>query len=226
MSHTLAEHGFEVHRGILSSAQISQLRDEADAVAASAHSVCVRHLRSRSAIFHELSLSDVVYRLLPRDLRPVRSILFDKTALENWPVAWHQDLTIAVGEEHAVPGYGPWSRKDGTPHVQPPLSLLRNMVTLRIHLDDTPASNGALQVIPGSHRHGRISAEDMVKHTRAGEVVCECAAGDVLMMSPLLLHSSRRSLAPHRRRIVHFEYARSVDLDPALQWAENPGSCA
>ena len=150
MNHTLAEHGFEVHRGILSVAQITQLREEADAVAACAHSVCVRHLRSKSVIFHELSLSDLVYSHLPRDLRPVRSILFDKTADENWPVAWHQDLTIAVGEERAMPGYGPWSQKEGIPHVQPPLSLLQNMITLRFHLDDTPASNGALQVIPGS----------------------------------------------------------------------------
>lgn len=223
MNHTLAEHGFEVHRGILSVAQIAQLREEADTVAACAHSVCVRHLRSKSVIFHELSLSDLVYSLLPRDLRPVRSILFDKTTDENWPVAWHQDLTIAVGEERAIPGYGPWSQKEDIPHVQPPLSLLQNMITLRFHLDDTPASNGALQVIPGSHRQGRIAAADMGTYTNAGEFVCECAAGDLVMMSPLLLHSSRRSQAPHRRRILHFEYARHEDLAPALQWAEAHG---
>jgi hypothetical protein len=226
MSFTLAEHGFEIHRGILSEPRIAQFREEADAVAASADSVCVRHLRSRSPMFHDLSLSDLVYQLIPRDLRLVRSILFDKTAAENWPVAWHQDLTIAVSEQRPIAAYGPWSTKDGIPHVQPPISLLQNMVTLRFHLDDTPASNGALHVIPGSHRHGRISAEDIGRQTSAAEVVCECHAGDVLLMSPLLLHSSRRSLAPNRRRILHFEYARDKDLDPLLRWEESLGECS
>lgn len=220
MQHTLTENGFEIHRGILSASEIAQLREEADAVASAAESACVRHLRARSILFHELSQSALVYRLISHEMRPVRSILFDKTAEVNWPVAWHQDLTIAVSEQHPIVGYGPWSQKEGIPHVQPPLTLLENMVTLRFHLDDTPASNGALQVIPGSHRHGRISAEDTARYLGAGEVVCECHAGDVLVMSPLLLHASRRSAAPKRRRILHFEYARQEDLAPDLQWAE------
>jgi ectoine hydroxylase-related dioxygenase (phytanoyl-CoA dioxygenase family) len=219
MQHTLAEHGFEIHRGVLTASHIAQFREEADAVASAAQSACVRHLRARSVLFQELSQSTMVHQLIPRDMRPVRSILFDKTVEENWPVAWHQDLTIAVSAQHPVPGYGPWSLKEGIPHVQPPLSLLENMVTLRFHLDDTPATNGALQVIPGSHRHGRISADDTARYL-TGEVVCECRAGDVLVMSPLLLHASRRSAAPKRRRILHIEYARHADLSPALQWAE------
>src|SRR5258708_7068147 len=30
--------------------------------------------------------------------QPVRAILFDKTAGQNWPLAWHQDRTIAVAK--------------------------------------------------------------------------------------------------------------------------------
>jgi len=199
---------------------MSTLRAEADLVASYAESACVRHLRSRSRIFNALGVSEFIYTLIPNDLRPVRSILFDKTADENWPVAWHQDLTITVLEERQIPGYGPWSYKDGSPHVQPPISLLQNMVTIRFHLDDTPATNGALRVIPGSHRCGRIPPSALAELEKADEVICECMAGDALFMSPLLLHSSRRSVAPDRRRVIHFEYGRSADLDPSLTWFE------
>jgi hypothetical protein len=220
MSFSLIKDGFEIHRGVCKGALLEALRDEAESVAALAGSACVRHLRSRSALFRELAIADSVYAFLPRDVKPVRSILFDKTSTENWPVAWHQDLTICVAEENVIDGYGPWSHKDGVPHVQPPIELLRNMITYRLHLDDTPESNGALRVIPGSHEWGRISAESLAELDKESAVTCECNAGDVVLMSPLLLHSSRRSVAPARRRVIHYEYARIDDLHPRLHWFE------
>lgn len=220
MPPTLERDGFEIRRGVLGEPQLAALRAEADAVAARAGSACVRQLRRRSRIFDELCVSEPLRSLLPEALRPVRSILFDKTPAENWPVAWHQDLSSAVAGEREVPGYGPWSIKERVPHVQPPVSLLRNLVAIRLHLDDTPASNGALRVLPGSHRHGRIAAEDLAAWDKAAATVCECRAGDALLMSPLLLHSSPRSVDPARRRVIHFEYARPRDLHPALRWHE------
>ena len=47
--------------------------------------------------------------------------------------------------------------KEGIPHVQPPTAILEQMLTVRIHLDRTDESNGALKVIPGSHRQGKLS---------------------------------------------------------------------
>ncbi len=220
MSPTLANDGYEIHRRILSDAEIADLRREADRVAGAAGCACVRHLRRRSECFDALSGSDALLSLIPAGLRPVRSILFDKTESENWPVLWHQDLTIAVVREKQVPGYGPWSHKDGSPHVQPPVSLLENMVTIRLHLDDTPASNGALRVIPGSHRDGRIDTDALRSFDKERAVTCECSFGDALLMSPLILHSSRRSELPARRRVIHFEYARDEDLDSRLEWFE------
>ena len=220
MSPSLAPDGFEIHRAVLSDAEVAQLRREADAVAAAAGSVCVRHLRGRSNRFDSLSMSPALLSLIPDGLRPVRSILFDKTKSENWPVLWHQDLTIAVAEERQLPGYGPWSSKDGSPHVQPPVSLLESMVTIRLHLDETSATNGALQVIPGSHRNGRIDADRLRDFDKECAVTCECSPGDALLMSPLILHSSRRSKSPARRRVIHFEYARNADLDSSLRWFE------
>ena len=220
MRPSLATDGYEIHRAVLSDPEVAQLRKEAEAVATAAGSACVRHLRERSSIFDSLSVSPALLSLIPVGLRPVRSILFDKTESENWPVLWHQDLTIAVAEERELPGYRPWSHKDGSPHVQPPVSLLEGMVTIRLHLDETSATNGALRVIPGSHRNGRIAGDRLRDFDKDGAVTCECSPGDALLMAPLILHSSRRSESPARRRVIHFEYAHDADLDPSLRWFE------
>lgn len=114
-----------------------------------------------------------------------RSILFDKTESANWMVAWHQDTTIAVREKASTPGYGPWSVKDGIVHVRPPARVLENMLTVRVHLDPTPAWNGALLVIPGSHRHGILSSEDIARERESKETLtCELDAGGIMLMRP------------------------------------------
>jgi ectoine hydroxylase-related dioxygenase (phytanoyl-CoA dioxygenase family) len=201
--------------------EIGALRREADRLASDSASACVRSITEQSQIFREISISPRILALLPdQNLLPVRSILFDKTPLENWPVAWHQDLTICVEENISCPDYGPWSLKNGVPHVQPPVKLLESMATVRIHLDPTGSNNGALMVIPGSHRHGRLSRPQIEELTAIQPITCECEPGDILLMSPLILHASRRSQHPSRRRILHLEYAPTTSLDPLLTWHE------
>lgn len=152
--------------------------------------------------------------------RAVRAIWFDKSTEANWLVAWHQDLTVAVRKRVETRGFTAWSLKEGVPHVQPPTPLLERMLTVRLHLDDANATNGALRVIPGSHRHGRLSAEQTTAlREQHPEVVCEVAAGDALLLRPLLLHASARSSRPGRRRVLHLEYA-GFDLPDGLEWHE------
>lgn len=52
-------------------------------------------------------------------------------------------------------------------------------------------------------------------------IVTERSPGDILLMSPLILHSSRKSTTPSRHRILHFEYAKRAKLDPQLTWFES-----
>ena len=188
--------GYSIHPAGFSEAELQELREEADRLQKQLGTTCIRHLRAKSSRIHELAYDLRIQKLLAPALVPVRSILFDKTPEENWPVAWHQDLTITVAAKHEIDGYGPWSIKDGIPHVQPPVSFLEGMTTLRIHLDDTPAANGALRVIPGSHTMGRLNARQIRNLTTSREVTCECQAGDILGMSPLILHASSRSDIP------------------------------
>lgn len=133
--------------------------------------------------------------------RPVRAILFDKTPAANWKVAWHQDLTIAVMEPCPAggyqAGYRAWSTKAGVTHVQPPISVLENMLTLRLHLDPCGPDNGPLRVIPRSHLAGRLNAEEIAAwQTRGTPQECCLSAGGLLAMRPLLLHASSAATTP------------------------------
>jgi hypothetical protein len=169
-------------------------------------------------------LVDLVRPHLPAEPVAVRGIFFDKRPETNWLVAWHQDITLALKERVEVPRWGPWSVKDGVSHVQPPLECLEQMLTVRLHLDDADADNGAMRVLPGTHRLGRLNAESIARcretHT---EVLCAGKAGDALLLRPLLLHSSSRSMSEHRRRVLHIEFA-GFELPQPLEWQEVPHS--
>ena len=164
------------------------------------------------------TLLDLVRPHLPAPPVPTRAIFFDKSPDTNWLVPWHQDLTIALREPADVPGFGPWSTKDGIPHVQPPIAFLEQMLTVRLHLDPADASNGALRVLPGSHRSGRLDPAQIQQwRERQPEFLCTASAGDVLLMRPLLLHASARSTTDRHRRILHIEYA-GFPLPEGLHW--------
>ncbi len=150
----------------------------------------------------------------------VRGIFFDKTADSNWKVPWHQDLTIAVREKVDAPGFSGGSIKDGVRHVQPPVSILEQMCTVRIHLDDCDQENGALEVLPGTHLHGKLSADQLQILRKTIEPrVCVCRAGGALLMKPLLMHSSRPAQNRPHRRVLHLEFSPE-GLPFGLEWAE------
>jgi ectoine hydroxylase-related dioxygenase (phytanoyl-CoA dioxygenase family) len=172
----------------------------------------------------ELAHSDeircLVTPILGEDAFVVRGILFDKTEGANWKVPWHQDVTIAVRTRVEVDGFGSWSTKQGVLHVQPPDYVLAKMLSVRIHLDDCPATNGALRVIPESHRNGKLAEMAIADIIRGCEAVtCEMHAGGVLLMRPLLIHSSSASESPAHRRVVHLDYA-NISLPDGLGWFE------
>jgi hypothetical protein len=165
------------------------------------------------------ALRGLVEPVLGKAAKVVRGTLFDKTSAANWKVPWHQDVTIAVAARVEAEGFGPWSVKVGILHVQPPAAVLEQMLSVRIHLDDCPAANGALRVLPGSHTKGKIAETEIRGSALRNEAVaCEVAAGGVLLMRPLLLHASSASAMPGHRRVLHFDYAAAV-LPAGMDWA-------
>jgi hypothetical protein len=215
--------GFQIFPAVLDAEQVAPLQREAERLVQSGSAGC-RGVLGESPMIRELTLSDPFRSLansaLPAAAFPVRAIFFDKTPDTNWKIPWHQDLTIAVVESREVEGFGPWSVKDSVPHAHAPVWLLERMVALRLHLDDCPADNGALRVLPGSHREGKLSAAQVATwRERVQETVCEVPAGGALMMMPLLLHASSAATRPGHRRVLHLEYACDP-LPGGLRWAE------
>ncbi|MEQ8819653.1 MAG: phytanoyl-CoA dioxygenase family protein [Sumerlaeia bacterium] len=212
--------------GLIAFAESLEARAEAHRRGAEKAVHAMRHLLGedivrRAAVAHPVR--EIVEDVLGPGARAVRAILFDKVPGANWTVPYHQDVTLAVKAkpDPAPEGFGPWSVKDGVVHVEAPVAFLERMLTIRLHLDGCGEDNGALRVLPGSHRAGRLRDRDVpVWRTRTQERACPVGAGGAIAMRPLLLHASSPALTPTHRRVLHLEYA-AADLPPGLEWAES-----
>lgn len=163
-------------------------------------------------------LRDIISENFGDEYFVVKSIYFDKPENSNWFVSYHQDLTISVDKKLNIEGYGPWTTKHNQFAVQPPLSILQDNFTIRIHLDNTNQENGALKVVPTSHLKG-IYRQETIDWSIETEKTCEVKKGGVMIMKPLLLHSSGRTTNSEKRRVLHIEFSRSP-LPENLNWAE------
>ncbi len=227
----LESQGFLMRRGVISGAVVAELAraiedapSMAGARARRGSVVGLRNLLQVPAVRRLAGsppLRDLVEPILGRGAFCVRGIFFDKTAEANWRLRWHQDKAIPVKQRHDVPGFGPWSVKAGVAHVYPPAGVLENMLTIRLHLDPCDATQGALQVLPGSHRMGLLGQASLARLVAETEpVVCDAEPGDVLLMRPLIAHASGKREGPGHRRIVHLEFA-AEPLPAPLEWHES-----
>jgi hypothetical protein len=165
-------------------------------------------------IFND-QLRAVIKEVAGDDFFVVKSIYFDKPEASNWYVAYHQDLTISVDRKIDIANFGPWTTKQNQFAVQPPTTILENITTIRIHLDDTDEHNGALRVVPQSHLK-KIYRPETINWEEETEVSCSVKQGGLMLMKPLTLHSSGRTTNNKKRRVIHIELS-NVELPDALQ---------
>ena len=157
--------------------------------------------------------------LLPELAVAVQCTLFSKSPKGNWLVALHQDLSIPVSARVSCPECTGWSEKEGEIFVQPPLSVLESLLAVRVHLDPCPNDAGALRVVPGSNRFGRLGGTEAAEmRTARGETVVSATQGTALLMQPLLLHASSKAAQDTTRRVLHFLFGPR-ELPCGLQWA-------
>jgi Phytanoyl-CoA dioxygenase (PhyH) len=146
----------------------------------------------------------------------VRVLYFDKPPDRSWSLPWHKDLTVAV-RDNRLPSsrFTHPTRKAGVPHVEAPTELLETMLTARIHLDPATDENGPLKVIPGSHAGGK-----KLTLGKTPPQTILAVAGDVLLIRPLVAHSSGNSRPETRqhRRILHLEFAAQEQLPDGYAW--------
>ncbi|NRF39011.1 phytanoyl-CoA dioxygenase family protein [Pedobacter foliorum] len=159
-----------------------------------------------------------IHGLFGSDYFIVKSIYFDKPEQSNWFVSYHQDLTISVDRKVELDDYSKWTVKQNQFSVQPPLDVLKQIYTVRIHLDDTDENNGALKVVPGSHLKDVFRPQD-IDWSKETEHICAVPKGGVMIMKPLLLHSSSRTTNNNKRRVIHIEFCNQ-ELHEELKWVE------
>lgn len=164
------------------------------------------------------SISQIACSKIGETARPVRAILLNKTRSANWSLGWHQDRTICVKKRVTTDGYGPWTVKRGLCHVEPPFDVIKNMVTIRLHLDDVSHDNAPLLVALGSHKFGKITAPKAKPMARSCKMhTCLANAGDAWLYSTPILHASKASQKPRSRLVLQVDYA-SNDLPNGLEW--------
>ncbi|MCW4470104.1 phytanoyl-CoA dioxygenase family protein [Flavobacterium sp. MFBS3-15] len=169
-------------------------------------------------IVFNANLLGIITDVLGKGYFIVKSIYFDKPGESNWFVAYHQDLTISVREKTNTEGFGPWTVKQRQFAVQPPNNYLEDIFTVRVHLDEANQFNGALKVINGSHTKGIYRPETIDRNIET-ETICNVPKGGIMLMKPLLLHSSGRTTNNAQRRVIHIELS-SKELPDGMEWSE------
>ena len=165
-------------------------------------------------------LLDLAAQFVGPTVVPFRATLFNKSPAANWLVVWHQDTALPLRKRVDDKAWGPWSTKAGVVYAHAPAWALESVVALRVSLDGSNASNGPLRVLPGSHRHGVLSDQQIARlAAEIRPVDCVAASGSVVAMRPLLVHASSKSTEDCPRRVLHIEYAASLNLHGGIELA-------
>ena len=124
----------------------------------------------------------------------VQCTSFIKSRAQNWAVRLHRDRAIpATGGN----GWKSSGIKDEMNFIRPPESFLKKLIAVRLNIDD--ATEGDLQIIPGSHKHS-------LKGLRQNSISIPVSKGGALVMYPLLEHASTKLRNAFNRRVLHFVF--------------------
>jgi len=215
--------GFWIEENVLSDRECAELVGTLSANPQPRGRAGARHLMTNpavAAVASDQRLLEIARRSLVGRAVPYRATLFEKSGRANWLVVWHQDTTLPLISYNDSSEWGPWSKKAGILYAHAPTWALSRVLALRLHLDASTSENGPLRVIPGSHAAGVLSDEEVFSVARGQEHVgCFVPRGGVLAMRPLLIHSSSKVREDAPRRVLHIEYADSLDLDENIRLA-------
>jgi len=221
--HSVAQKGFAIIPDVFCDAEVAALLCEIENADARRSRAGLRHAMRIPAVAqfaNHQRLLNLAREVLGPGAFAFRATLFAKSPDANWLVVWHQDTALPLREHHNLPGWGPWSVKEGILYSHAPAEVLNQVLALRIHLDDSTAKNGCLRVIPSTHTLDVFSDKQVEKLTHDREQVeCTARRGGVLAMRPLLVHASSKSHDRTARRVLHIEYAAASAMARGIELA-------
>jgi hypothetical protein len=115
------------------------------------------------------------------DFFPIQDFAVVKMLGDDTPVLWHLDML-----------------HEGTGQC----------CTMGIYLDDADENDGALRIVPGSHRSGL----DICEMARQPSVEMPMKAGDILVHDMMLAHSSEPLRQNPLRRVIYFEFLSAAHV--------------
>jgi len=142
---TIEENGFAILPRLFSPEYLDRLLQKINELAPRRSRAGVRHalgLAPVAELSQQPQLIDLARAVLGPDAFPFRATLFDKSPTANWLVVWHQDTVLPLRTRAEIPGWGPWSVKEGIHYAHAPAAALSQVLALRVHLDDSSAKNG------------------------------------------------------------------------------------
>lgn len=213
--------GFLIRQKVISRSECDLLANELSKLHIGKKRAGIRNLMSVPLIRELASdprLTDILKECKGKRLVPFKATLFEKTGKSNWLVAFHQDTALPVEELIDGNGWGPMSIKKGVIFGHAPTRALAKVVALRIHLDASNETNGPLRIIPGSHLK-RLRDGEFESWLMKEPVTCKVEKGGVIAMSPLILHASSKCTDDQPRRVLHIEYAESLEIDNGIRLA-------
>jgi hypothetical protein len=214
----LANDGFGLVPSLLSEAEcdkIAQLLDAAETRGAGSRRLLQQPWCTSLAV--KVMNHESVRAGLPARARAVQYTYFEKSAAKNWLVPVHQDLSIPVARRVDHPELSGWSEKEGAVFVHAPEDVLKQLLAVRVHVDDCSYSDGPLRVVPGSHERGRLEPTQAALSIRDEAIEVVAGRGDALIMRPLILHASSKSSGSSLRRVLHFVFGPD-ELPYGLAW--------
>ncbi len=226
----LAENGYTILEHFYSNEEVNEIVNRIDHTINNSNSEFIKtkdliairqllnHIPELKKLIFNNNITSLLSTLFDTNYFLTKAIYFDKPKNSNWFVAFHQDLSISVDQKSTIDNYKNWTFKKGQYGVQPPVSILQDTITLRIHLDDTNKYNGALKIIPKSHLKGIIRTDSKNWNTE-DKYTCEVKKGGIMLMKPLILHASNKNTNYKQRRVIHLEF-NTKQLESPLQWLE------
>ena len=183
-------------------------------------------------VLMRFALKPEIFTLVPHLLgEPAefcRATLMQKAPGTKHKVTWHQDAAIAV--DRKTNDERDRGLRAGVPHWLPDAEVMNRMVAARVSVDQQYADSGAVAVVPGSHKWGMPSKQELID--RIGDdpgVIAPVPEGGILFYNQLMVHSSgpsTRSDPTNRRKVIHHEFvAASTRAGDGVNWWPWAQSC-
>jgi hypothetical protein len=200
------EQGFLLRQGMFSDEVLNRMRAAVDRLEAAerdhpqgehipSNGFYLRYLRDKDEVFRDLMLFEP-------PLSIARAVL--------GPQVWF-DVDARIAYEGQAGKFVPWHiHKRVVPHPQPAFFSYPHGVHCLLYLDTVGEAEGALVVLPGSHRNDVLDLPDGDTREMPGQELLYPQAGDCLIAHANLWHRTLPTAANcGRRRLVLFGYEPS-----------------